>query len=849
MPNHDEAGPVLGGGAEKAPMKIGFGPRARPIAAPVPSSEAKHATSGGKPARLSSSESTRQIPGAVAAKPDDVVEVSGIVTLLTNYGGFGVAEMLDAKGDVVRLTGELAGRVFKGVTYVVHGVPTVSRWGHEIAVRDFRLEVPANEGRLTAFVEAVVPGLPLGAAKKLIEHAKVGAEPAMRDLRERLARAPWSLDWEAAGVSRSVVHQEIDRERFLSHQLVGLCGQADEVAAAAVNLWGARSSWQLDGIWQAWRTNPYELVGHAPGYDFAQAETFSRRFGVGGDGVDEVRAVELVVHVMEMWSRVYGHVFLSAQELSEAVGRADGGLTESQVSRAIGAAVESGRIVAERGDQQGRFYLARHAQAEAELAQIVVGMAKGEPLLERTDDLASRIQDVAGAMTWGGAGATQGLDPMQLHAVYEILTSNKRLHVITGGPGSGKTAVLRVLVQLLQDKKVMLSALSGMVVKDLASKVEGSHVRVSTIYSLVAALSRKGEEGKMPADVLVVDEGTLPDLLTFHKLMKGLRDSAHMVILADPDLQWQSHKFVGQLPSIGAGRVVADLVRCSCVDRHRLMNPYRSRGAVLDVVEQLRRGVLDVRSRGNVAFKGDLPATAKSFAQLQKAYAEAVSKWGASEVVLLLGRRKGEPDVMGWNTVYANARLREAFNPKGEKVPCTGFRTGDRLVVTEPINALMDGEDGEVGIRLANGEAGTVAGYVHWANNQVAGARYLKLTLDDGRKVKIRNQDFRWLNFGWALTVHYTQGAQYKHVFMVVTPGSAEFVNANMLLTAFSRARESLEVYGDPALIGQIAQTPAPVRNSALVERVNWLLERPSCRVVDAEAEAGLPNGLSQKGG
>lgn len=849
MPSLDEPGEVRPSAAAAKPMKVEFGPRARPLS-PVPSAVAVKPSDVVPVVRREVGASSA--PGA----SNEIVEAVGTVTLLTNYSGFGVAEMVcsDAQATELRLTGDLASRMLRGASYVVRGVPTVSRWGAELVLKGFRVELPAVDGRLPQFVDTFVSGLPYGASKKLVEHAKVEGVAALSALKQMLGQAPWALDWGVIGVSRSQAQIEADRERFLVHQLVGRCGLVDDVVASAVKFWGPSCNWGVEAIWAAWCRNPYELIGHGSQYDFAQAESFSGRFGSAGGDASQVRAVELVAHVMEVWSRVYGHVYLTPEQLRLALMRADTSLSEAEASRAIGYAVQAARIEVEAGGQSevdagARIYLSRYARAEARVAQLIVDMAHGQPLLAKHADMTAQIQDIASAMSWGGAGASQGLDPMQLHAVHEILTSPKRLHVLTGGPGSGKTAVLRVLVEMLGGKKIMLSALSGMVVKDLSSKVDGEHVRASTIHSLISALARKGGDGKLSADLLVVDEGTLPDLLTYERLMSGLKDTAHLLILADPDLQWQNHRFVGQLPSIGAGRVVADMVRCACVDRHRLMNPYRSRGAVLEVVEQVRRGVLDVRSRGNVAFKGDLPATARSFALLQKAYAEAVAKWGASEVVLLLGRRKGEPDVMGWNTVYANARLREAFNPKGEKVPCSGFRSGDRLVVTEPIDVFVDAEDGEKPVRLVNGEAGTVTGYVHWASNQVAGAKFLKIAMDDGRDVRVRNQDFGRLQFGWALTVHYTQGAQYKHVFVVVTPGGAEFVNSNMLLTAFSRARESLEVYGDRALISQIAQTPAPARNSGLVERVGALLQEPQqCDQDRVQVQIGRP-GRPEYGG
>jgi len=240
-------------------------------------------------------------------------------------------------------------------------------------------------------------------------------------------------------------------------------------------------------------------------------------------------------------------------------------------------------------------------------------------------------------------------------------------------------------------------------------------------------------------------------------------------------------------------------------------------------------------------------------------YLDIVRKEGMSNAVLIMPRRAGDVEKPDWNVTWANAVLRDILNPSGKKMPGTTLRLGDRIIVrsnmrvTQPqaddlkgdgvrmdaaqlrsmsgldLDAdvavpvpLAASEDGKAVARLVNGDTGFIAGWhMDKGNPRVGLPSWVELQLDDGRKVWIGGEDVGVLDHAYALTVHAVQGSEYKHVLVCVTDGGPQFMNANMLLTAFSRAKESLHVWGDARTLKKIAATSLPQRNSALVQRVS----------------------------
>ncbi|MCX8017244.1 MAG: ATP-dependent RecD-like DNA helicase, partial [Rhodocyclaceae bacterium] len=204
-------------------------------------------------------------------------------------------------------------------------------------------------------------------------------------------------------------------------------------------------------------------------------------------------------------------------------------------------------------------------------------------------------------------------------------------------------------------------------------------------------------------------------------------------------------------------------------------------------------------------------------------------------------------DEPGWNVTWLNAVLREALNRDGIKMPGTVFRLGDRIIVRQNMKSAAPAAEElrgratqadlkqvqraagietvlqsseEESQRLVNGDTGFIVGWRQASETQIGLPAYVRLLLDDGRLVWLSGDDVAVLDHAYALTVHAVQGSEYRNVLVCMTPGSDGFINANMVLTAFSRAKGLLQVWGDEDVLKKAAATALPARNTALVQRV-----------------------------
>lgn len=358
---------------------------------------------------------------------------------------------------------------------------------------------------------------------------------------------------------------------------------------------------------------------------------------------------------------------------------------------------------------------------------------------------------------------------------------------------------------------------------------------------------RYNEDNTLEGDVLVVDESGMNDVELAEAVVAASNSRMHVIFLGDTD----------QLPSIGPGTFLKDVLQIKAGDHHRLTTTHRNSGGILDVIEQIRNGSIDCIDRPGVTFSHGLLSVDQGFPLIARKYIDAVSKHGFEGVALLMSMRAGEPNVPGWNITYANQVLRDLCNPHAVKIPGTRLFVGDRIIIREnmtvplagtargkPIKKKSDDEASDIDdTRVVNGDTGTITSYERDAQNpRSLMAQSICLKLDDGRMVDLPGADAKALQHSYALTVHSAQGSEYKKVIAVATPGHSSFINRAMIFTGLSRARESLDINADDQVLRKIAATPPPLRNSALVERVLTMIhESREAPVEDTPAPAPAP--------
>lgn len=807
-------------------------------------------------------------PGASATPIKPLRTVTGLLESVRVFGDWAVGSVWSEDRETVKVTGGALKDLQEGAEYTFGGMNrTHPKYGESLEVSVATPFVKLDERAIKKFIERNFKGIGQKTAEKFVAHVvEAGGQNGLAALRQQLLDSPWTVDFSA--VTKKGEYDKDQNEhafaayiqRDLATRLGAINGMRDGVLkalalhlASELHKSGAMNATQGEApnpvtmAWAVLARNPYGPIPKIPGYGFVAADAIGRSVNIPREA--PVRLAALVAHALEEHCSGHGHTFLSGGQLHEAIRKLDG---QVRPAAALEHAIAESTIVAQGVDPDAethgagdtmQYYPPDLYDAETKLASRIADLLQPtEPLggrwakkdREVQQDLRGRIQKAAREVS---PKLKQGLDQTQEDALANLLTSKVRIHTLTAGPGCGKTQLMEVLVKLLPSKEIRFCGPTGKSAKVLGNRVERHGCTASTIHSLLQGAGRGEfrycESERLTGDVLVIDEGSMPDVTLFDAALAAANDGMHVIVLGDP----------GQLASIQPGRVLADLLAIEGIDHNHLSKTHRNSGGILDVVKEVGRGELNPTNRESVSFSQSLGEASDDFHSVMGVYLEAVRRRGFDKVMLMMSRRQGEPVTPGWNTTYANAVLRNVCNPSATKVPGMAYHVGDRIIIRANMEIEQPEELGDASsshaprtVRVVNGDTGRIEGYTLDTENRKNGAaKWVAVELDDGRTIQFPGDAASALGLSYALTVHAAQGSEYEEVIAVVTPGSPHFINRTTVFTAFSRAQHHLHIYGNDHELVKIARTSAPRRNSALVERVGQCLRLES----DAQGEPG----------
>lgn len=550
------------------------------------------------------------------------------------------------------------------------------------------------------------------------------------------------------------------------------------------------------GAATALRLDPWRLL-EAEGTTLEEADRLARRVLDGpSPAVAAARGRALVVWVLRQAARE-GHTAQPLAGVLAAVGELG-----ADPEIAVGAALDDGRVLLDGGGpdggEQGQLLtLERYAVAEDAIAS---GVAR----------LLATARPLRAAGSLDGAG----LDDTQQGAVARALSTGVSL--LTGGPGTGKSRTVAALVRAARSAgaRVALAAPTGRAAKRLeeiaARDGEPGAVQASTIHRLLGAQGTsggflRGEAWPLDAELVVVDEASMLDAELAAALVEACADGTHLLVVGDP----------AQLPSIGAGRVLADLVQAAAdgvaLPVTELTTLYRQAegGAIARLATGVRAGELPAPPPPESTGYEVVVVPARGSAEAAQRVVQLVTQSiptrlgiSSSDVQVVTPVHRGDA-----GTAALNAALKAALNPgRGEH---HGFDVGDRVVATA--NHLDAGQD--AGRGFANGEVGTVVGVAAGAGGRPG----LTVAFSAGQ-VDVPVAALGDLTLGWALTVHRAQGSEWPAVVVVLPPESGGLLGRPLVYTAFTRAERHLSVVNavGPGLARAVAQVRARPRITRL---------------------------------
>ena len=766
-----------------------------------------------------------QMPTFARSIPVETIEYAGYVEQVRVFNEWAIGKFF-VEGKVISIKGQAVAELKEGSEYRLTGkMVSHPKYGDSFEVLSSAPYVQLDPKAIQKYLSANFKGIGDKTAKKMVDSIAKNGQAELEKFRVKILDEPWSIDWSAVG--REGVYESDDEDSigYITRDLATRIGNIQGIhrgllKGLATYLYKKRAGASDSGVatnpndaWKLLQDDPYEPARTVAGYGFKTADALGSFLNIPKNEPSRLRA--LVHHALEETCNTSGHVYLSPEQLVAATKKID---PRADVDAAIDFGVEEGMIIADDSDLETRYYTPKLYAAE-----VNVGRGMRELMDKSLPMFKGNLTDEAiqSAFRIGKEDAAKlSLDASQVNAVRSMLTNQSRLHILTGGPGCGKTALIETIVRLLPNARVHFCAPTGKAAKVLTSRIHATGHSATTIHSLFKGSEagwRVNREEPLDGDVLVVDESSMPSLEMWEVILDGMANKMHIILAGDEK----------QLPSIQAGAVLIDLLKLQGANHVHLDQVHRNSGGILDVVREITVGQLVTKDRATVKFSHSLGDAEDEFASVVDRYVTCAGRSGIENTLLLMSRRQGKEDEPGWNTTYANSILREVCNPGAQRIPGTRLHVGDRIIIRNnmtlnqkaPEGSKSD-EDEDRSERVVNGDTGTIRSFEESTDKKQSGVKWLSIRLDDGRIIDYPGDKTNVLQHSYALTVHAAQGSEYKEILAVFTPGMPGFVNRNMLMTGVSRARVNLEVFAKDAVLKQIAATPLPSRNSALVSRI-----------------------------
>ncbi|HZD00760.1 MAG TPA: ATP-dependent RecD-like DNA helicase [Actinomycetes bacterium] len=745
-------------------------------------------------------------PAASAPAPVSPATLEAVlerVTYANEETGYTVARVATARSsDLLTVVGPLLGAQ-PGESLRLQG-----RWrshpqyGRQFEVHSYTTILPATIQGIRRYLgSGLIKGIGPRLAERIVDHFGTDTLRVVEEEPQRLIEVPGLGSKRTAMIGTAFQEQKAIKEVMVFLQGVGVS------TSLAVRIYKSYRDQAIDVV----RREPYKLAADVWGVGFKTADTIARSVGIPHSSEQRVKAG---VQFALSEATESGHCYLPEEELVAQAAELLG-VEAGLVRRCLAELVAEEGVVREPGpdgsrDPQGGAPADRDGSAAIWLVafhRAEVALAGGlRRLLGAPVDRLAPFQrlDWDAALRWLERVTGARLASAQEAAVRLALT--ERVAVLTGGPGCGKSFTVRAVVALARAKraKVVLAAPTGRAAKRLA---ELAGLEAATLHRLLQL--RPGGDAvfdrhnPLDADLVVVDEVSMLDLLLANKLVKAVPPGAHLLLVGDVD----------QLPSVGPGEVLRDLLAAERLPRVRLTHVFR---------QAQQSGVVAGAHRINA---GRLPVTQglDDFFLFVEDDPERAGELTVDVVANRLPRRFGlDPrrDVQVLCPMHRgpagagalNERLQEVLTPSRAGLPerRSGgrvFRVGDKVM--------------QVRNNYGRGSAGVFNGSVGVVTAVSLEDQELRVLLDEDEEIVYGFDELDELTHAYAVTVHRSQGSEYPCVVVPLTMSAWMMLERNLLYTAVTRARRIVVLVGSRRALAKAVRTRgAGRRYTALAARL-----------------------------
>ena len=675
-------------------------------------------------------------------------------------------------------------------------------YGKQFKISSYKVVPPADKDSIERYLgSGAVKGIGQALAARIVKEFGEDTLRIIEEEPERLA--------EIKGISMRRAMEiavQFEEKRDLRDAMLFL-GQYGITQALSIKIYDTYGQ----SLYAVMKENPYRLAEDIQRVGFITADNIARKMGVPEDSPNRIRCGILYVLTQAAGE---GHCYLPVAELIEKAAAMLTAQQESVSNELNGLVMDSKIIIRDDNAYDKTFFYAENTSARL-LTELDI------PLEKFTEDeeeiFMGRLKSIA---------SQQGMevDPLQLEAVKESV--KRGVFILSGGPGTGKTTTINLMISYYLSKgmDIMLAAPTGRAAKRMSEATGYEAVTIHRLLEFGGAAGedesgmffQKDEDNPLEADVVIIDEVSMVDILLFRALLKAIIPGTRLILVGD----------ASQLPSVGPGQVLRDLLECKAFSCMKLQKIFRQ-AAGSDIIvnahkinagEQIR---LDTNSKDFLFLERNNETTIKEImVWMIKEKLPAYCNADMFDIQVLTPMRKG-----ALGCIELNRYLQACLNPPSpqKREHMTGdylFREGDKVMQIKNNYKLeweIYGKYGIVsdsGLGVFNGDTGRIKEIDEAASELI-------VEFDDKKTVRYPFNSLDELEPAYAVTIHKAQGSEYPAVILPLLDFSPLMRYRNLLYTGITRGKSCVVILGSSAIVRQMIDNGGENRRySTLATRI-----------------------------